>query len=280
MQLRGSWSWLPTPSRFIDFFHRDLNNHSMSVRHLPANPQFQVRRMQVYLSYPMEREERIEICSPWSLPVPRPLQFTCSLLASAQRASVPGLTAAFSSLVNISCAFKKLVSSLQFNPGRCDGGQRAGGQSFGDSQETCWFSWVSQSGLQNSRAPKEAHSREDNRAFYHFHFIFKFSVEKLFVANCSRYSAACFPHHHFLVGSGACFKNQVSSLVICSSWACRILDLHLKQNASSSSQTDFLHSEYFVYTQQLFQVKCSCPISVNSHLLISYFHAEGSFFFL
>ncbi|XP_072808151.1 uncharacterized protein [Vicugna pacos] len=33
--------------------------------------------------------------------------------------------------------FQRLLSSLQFNPGRCDGGQRADGQLLGDSQEPC-----------------------------------------------------------------------------------------------------------------------------------------------
>ncbi|XP_074222615.1 uncharacterized protein LOC141578007 isoform X3 [Camelus bactrianus] len=55
----------------------------------------------------------------------------------------PGYTEAGS--VHLTChlllipkaSVKKLVSSLQFHPGRCDGGQRAGGQSFGDSQEPC-----------------------------------------------------------------------------------------------------------------------------------------------
>ncbi|XP_072813991.1 uncharacterized protein [Vicugna pacos] len=33
--------------------------------------------------------------------------------------------------------FQRLLSSLQFNPGTCDGGQRADGQLLGDSQEPC-----------------------------------------------------------------------------------------------------------------------------------------------
>ncbi|XP_072813385.1 uncharacterized protein [Vicugna pacos] len=33
--------------------------------------------------------------------------------------------------------FQRLLSSLQFNPGRCDGGQHADGQLLGDSQEPC-----------------------------------------------------------------------------------------------------------------------------------------------